>query len=241
MPQVSLLPCGPALARWASADRHCLGWSFIQRILSWLWDSRTKFMSAGAVDAGASFTSQATACILGRLGTGASPCSALVRHCQAQVTWYHWEKRGKGAIYVPDSWWVKQWVAKERSAVASWPRVGGSKPGREIPGLPPACLGGKQLPMVLVSVTAECCSKGWSAVTTTDWALSHFLFHITPGKMENINETLEVNGAWSRLKCVKNFSQEICLFGPFLPFHRHNLPGCVLFIFPWLSLFLFNP
>lgn len=72
-------------------------------------------------------------------------------------------------------------------------------------------------------------------------ALSHFLFHITPGKMENINETLEVNGAWSRLKCVKNFSQEICLFGPFLPFHRHNLPGCVLFIFPWLSLFLFNP
>lgn len=90
---------------------------------------------------------------------------------------------------------MKQRVAKGRSAAASWPRVGGSKPGREIPGLLPVCLGGKQLPMVLVIVTAECCSKGWSAVTRTGWVLSHFLFHITPGKRENINETLEVNEA----------------------------------------------
>lgn len=239
MPQLSLLPCGPALARWASADRHYLGWSFIQRILSWLWDSRRKFMSAGAVDAGASFTSQATACILGRLGTRASPCSALVRHCQAQVTWYHWEKRGKGVIYIPDSWWVKQWVAKEvgsgQLAPGWWQQAWEGDPWA------PASVFGRKAATDGVSVTAECCSKGWSAITTTDWALSHFLFHITPGKMENINETLEVNGAWSRLKCVKNFSQEICLFGPFLPIHRHNLPGWVLFIFPWLSLFLFNP
>lgn len=113
--------------------------------------------------------------------------------------------------------------------------------GGEIPGPLPASLGGKQLPMVLVSVTAECCSKGWSTVTRTDWALSHFLFHITPGKRENINETLKLNGTRSRVKCVKNFSQEICLFGPFVLFHRHNFPGCMLFIFPWLPLFLFNP
>lgn len=242
-------------ALWSSPghvgkSRQTLPWLILhQRILSWPWGSRMKLMSGGAVDAGASSTSRATACILWRVGSGASPCSALVRRCREQITWYHWEERGKGVTYIPDSWWVKQWVAEGRCdrseagwpAAASWPRVGGSTPGREIPGPLPASLGGKQLPMVLVSVTAECCSKGWSTVTRTDWALSHFLFHITPGKRESINETLEVNGARSRLKCVKNFSQEICLFGPFVPFHRHNLPGCMLFIFPWLSLFLFNP
>lgn len=51
MPQLSLLPYGPALTRWASPDRHHLGWSFIQRILSCLWDSKTKLMSVGAADA----------------------------------------------------------------------------------------------------------------------------------------------------------------------------------------------
>lgn len=156
---------------------------------------------------------------------------------------------GKGERSNWYSWWVKQWVAEGRCdrREAGWlPGPAGlglvaARLGGEIPGPLPASLGGKQLPMVLVSVTAECCSKGWSTLTGTDWALSHFLLHITPGKRENINETLELNGARSRVKCVKNFSQEIGLFGPFVLFHRHDLPGCMLFIFPWLPLFLFNP
>lgn len=103
---------------------------------------------------------------------------------ESKVIWYHWEERGKGITYIPDSWWERQWGAKrvlleveafleseERAparsraqrdagawreagwpAAASWPWVCGSVPGREIPGLLPASLGGKQLPMVLVRV-----------------------------------------------------------------------------------------
>ena len=52
------------------------------------------------------------------------------------------------------------------------------------------------------SATAECCSKGWHAVRMTGWTLSHFPFHVTPGMGEAINETLAVNRARTRLKCV---------------------------------------
>lgn len=31
---------------------------------------------------------------------------------QSKVIWYHWEERGKGITYIPDSFWVRQWGAK---------------------------------------------------------------------------------------------------------------------------------
>lgn len=83
-------------------------------------------------------------------------------------------------------------------------------------------------------VTAECRSKSWCAVGVMGCTLSHFPFHVTLGTGEAVNETLTVNGARTRLKSVKNFSQEICLLA--LLYHSTGItfqfafclfsPGC---------------
>lgn len=138
-----------------------------------------------------------------------------------KLIWYHQEERGKGLIYIPDSRCVRQQGLKGREVRREEGRAASG--GQLAPGLRQCAREGDPWSTasefgrkaatdgVSQSAAAECCSKGWRAVRMTGWALSHFPFHITPGMGEIINETLAVNRARTRLKCVSNFSQEICL------------------------------